>query len=123
MKESPANTLKWPAYLLLLATASIGAVLLIISVPLSLYIVDAFGLYSASAMTIILVARCLGGTLIPLAIPVLTDALGFGYGFLVLAAIFVALIPIPMVILRYGSHLRQNSKFTAGKNLEFTVSA
>jgi hypothetical protein len=101
-----------PVDLLLLAVALLGFVMIMIIVPLSSYIVDAFGLYSASAMTMVLIARCLGGTLLPLTIPPLTDALGLGYGFLVLAAICLALIPLPAVVMRYGWRWRQSSKYT-----------
>jgi hypothetical protein len=86
--------------------------LLMTMVPLSSYIVDSFGLYSASAMTMVLIARCSAGTLLPLAIPPLTDALGLGYGFLVLGAVCLALIPLPVAVMRYGSRWRQNSVYT-----------
>jgi MFS family permease len=102
----------WPVYLLLLSVALQGFFLLMISVSLASYIVDAFGLYSASAMTIVLIARCLGGTFLPLAIPPLTDAFGLGNGFLVVTGILVALIPLPIGVMRYGPRWRQNSVYT-----------
>ena len=102
----------WPVYLLLLSVAFMGCLLLMISVSLAAYIVDAFGLYSASAMTIVLIARCLGGTLLPLALPPLTDALGLGNGFLVVAGICFVLIPLPIGVMRYGPRWRQNSVYT-----------
>jgi hypothetical protein len=102
----------WPVYLLLLSVALMGCFLLLISVSLASYIVDAFDLYSASAMTIVLIARCLGGTLLPLTIPPLTDALGLGNGFLVVAGIFLALIPLPIGVMQYGPLWRQNSVYT-----------
>ena len=102
----------WPVSVLLLAVALLGFAIIMIMVPLSSYIVDAFGLYSASAMTIILIARCLGGTLLPLAIPPLTGALGLGYGFLVLAMVYLTTIPLPAAVMRYGSRWRQNSVYT-----------
>jgi hypothetical protein len=102
----------WPFYLLLLSVALMGTFLLMISVSLAAYIVDAFGLYSASAMTGILFARCLGGTLLPLAVPLITDALGLGNGFLVQAGICLALIPLPIGVMWYGSFWRQNSEYT-----------
>lgn len=103
---------QWSVWLLLLAVALLGFVIITIWVPLSSYVVDAFGLYSASAMTMVLIARCLGGTLLPLAIPPLTDTLGLGYGFLILAAVCLALIPLPAVVMRYGSRWRQSSEYT-----------
>jgi hypothetical protein len=63
-------------------------------------------------MTIVLIARCLGGTLLPLTIPPLTGALGLGNGFLVVAGIFLALIPLPIGVMRYGPLWRQNSVYT-----------
>lgn len=102
----------WPVWVLLLLLAFIGFITIGMMVPLSSYIVDAFGLYSASAMTIILIARCLAGTLLPLTIAPLTRKLGLGPGFLVVAAVALALIPLPVAVMRYGSRWRQNSKYT-----------
>ena len=103
---------QWPIYPLFLAVSLLGFVMMMIWVPLASYLVDAFGMYSASAMTMVLLARCLGGTLLPLAIPPLTDALGFGYGFLVLAAVCLVLIPVPIIVMRFGSQWRQLSMYT-----------
>ncbi|KAG9236763.1 major facilitator superfamily domain-containing protein [Amylocarpus encephaloides] len=103
---------EWSVAILLMAVALVGLIMMLIWVPLSLYIVESFGLFSASGMTMVLVARCLGGTLLPLAIPPLTDSLGLGYGFLVLAAICAALIPFPVALMRYGSKWRTKSKYT-----------
>jgi hypothetical protein len=83
-----------------------------ISVSLALYIVDAFGLYSAFAITIVLIARCLRGTLLLLTIPLLTNAPGLGNGFLVVASIFLALIPLPIRVMRYRPLWQQNSVYT-----------
>lgn len=102
----------WPAWLLLVIVAVLGFFLLLISISLTSYVVDSFGLYSASAMTMVLIARCLEGTLLPLAIPPLTAALGLGYGFFVLAGVCVVLIPLPLMVIRYGRHWRQKSIYT-----------
>ncbi|KAG0652167.1 MFS transporter prlG [Hyphodiscus hymeniophilus] len=110
-----APYLHWPVGVLLLAMGLMGFALILTWVPLSSYVVDAFGLYSASALTGLLIARCLGGTLLPLAIPPLTDALGLGYGFLVTAAVCLVLIPLPIVIMRYGFSWRQRSVYTKDK--------
>jgi len=101
-----------PITVMLLVVALLGFFIIMISVPMSLYIVDAFGLYSASAMTMYLVARCLGGTLLPLTVPPLTDALGLGYGFFVLAIVSLVLAPLPAVVMRYGPNWRKNSAYT-----------
>lgn len=102
----------WSIYLLLLSVALLGFIMMMIWVPLASYVVDAFGVYSASALTTALISRCLAGTLLPLAIPPLTDKLGFGHGFLVLAAICVVLIPLPIAVMHFGTRWRQKSLYT-----------
>jgi hypothetical protein len=103
---------RWPAALLLCSVGLLGFSLLIGMVPLMAYVVDAFGLYSASALTAVLITRCLMGTFLPLAVGPLTDAVGYGYGFSILAAGCLLLAPIPLIVMRYGSHWRQRSAYT-----------
>lgn len=107
-----APSAQWPVSIFLLAVCLLGFDMIMIMVPLQSYVVDAFGLYSASAMTMVLIARCLSGTLLPLAIPPLVEALGLGYGFLLLAGVCLALIPIPIAVMRFGAHWRQKSVYT-----------
>jgi hypothetical protein len=102
----------WPVWLLLLAVMLLGFVFSLGMITLMTYIVDAFGLYSASAMTAILITRCLMGTFLPLVTAPLTETLGYGLGFLVLAAASLALAPIPVLVLRYGSYWRRWSTYT-----------
>jgi MFS family permease len=102
----------WPVAFLLLAVGLLGFSLLIGMVPLMAYVVDAFGNYSASALTAVLITRCLMGTFLPLAVAPLTDSLGYGIGFSILAAACIVVAPIPILVLRYGSHWRQSSAYT-----------
>jgi MFS family permease len=102
----------WSIYIMLLAVALLGFVMMIIMVPLSSYVVDAFGLYSASAMTMVLIVRCLCGTLLPLVVPPLTEAFGLGYAFMILAAVCFVFMPFPALVYRYGWKWRQNSSYT-----------
>lgn len=103
---------KWSLWLLLLSVMLLGYLLCGVSIALSAYVVDAFGLYSASAMTSTIIIRCLGGTFLPMAIPPLTNALGLGYGFLLQAVVCLLLLPLPILVLRYGYVWRQESKYT-----------
>lgn len=81
-------------------------------VPMMSYVVDAFGLYSASALTAVLIARCLMGTFLPLLTAPLVARLGWGWGFMVLAALCAGLAPVPGVIMRFGGVWRQRSEFS-----------
>lgn len=98
--------------LLLLSVGFMGSMLMFGILPLMTYVVDAFGLYSASAMTVLIVTRCLASTFLPLATAPLTESLGYGWGFTVQAAVVLALVPIPILVLRYGARWRQRSVYT-----------
>lgn len=102
----------WPVSLLFLAVAIVGFIILVTNVPMASYVVDAFGLDAASAMTYVMMSRCLAGTLLPLAIPPLEEAVGKGYSFLVFAAALLALAPIPLLVMRYGAKWRQKSVYS-----------
>ena len=101
-----------PVSFLLLSVAIQGFTLLLTIVAVSAYVVDACGLYSASAMTGIIVTRCLMGTFLPLGTGPLVEHLGYGWGFSCLGALSLALAVIPVLILMYGERWRQHSEFT-----------
>jgi MFS family permease len=104
--------LHWPLALLLGSVGLVGSSMLIGWIPLLAYVVDAFGDYSASALTGMIVVRCLMGTFLPLLTPVLSESIGYGWGFLVFAGTCVLLAPIPVLILRYGERWRQRSIYS-----------
>ncbi|KAF2204001.1 MFS general substrate transporter [Delitschia confertaspora ATCC 74209] len=104
--------LRLPVALLLVSVIMLGFTLILVIIPLSAYVVDAFGLYSASAMTGVIVTRCLMSTFFPLVIEPLVVSLGYGLGFTCLGAISLGLAPVPVFVLRYGDQWRQRSIFT-----------
>lgn len=101
-----------PVVWVLLSLAALGAGLMLATLPLMAYVVDAFGMYSASAMTAVIVTRCLMGTFLPLATEPLIEKLGYGLAFTCLGVFTLALAPIPIVIMRYGQKWRQRSAYT-----------
>ena len=96
----------------LLSVALIGTTMMLAMIPLMAYIVDAFGLFSASAATGLIVTRCLTSTFLPLATVPLVDRFGYGWAFTAFAALSLALAPIPMVMYRYGARWRRFSKYS-----------
>ncbi|KAF2819248.1 MFS general substrate transporter [Ophiobolus disseminans] len=74
------------------------------------YLVDAFGIYAASAIAAIITLRCLAGVVLPLAGPALFAKLGLGWGTTLLALVALAFIPIPILMMRVGDRIRQSSK-------------
>lgn len=101
-----------PVWLMLLSVVLLGFSVILSMVPLMAYVVDAFNLFSASAMTAVLITRCLMGTFLPLVTVPLTDKVGYGLGFTILAAACLVLAPVPFFIWRYGGQWRQKSDFT-----------
>ncbi|KAF2004344.1 major facilitator superfamily transporter [Amniculicola lignicola CBS 123094] len=101
-----------PVALLLLMVAFMGLTLLITVIPLSAYVVDACGAYSASALTGVIVTRCLMGTFLPLTVNPLTHRFGYGWGFTCIGMGSLILAPIPALIMRYGQKWRQRCEYT-----------
>lgn len=97
---------------LLLSVGIMGTFLMLTFIPLMAYVVDAFGIYSASSITALIVTRCLMGTFLPLAAQPAIRGLGYGWGMSMFAAISVATMPIPVLILRYGQKWRGFSKYS-----------
>ncbi|KAK4239568.1 major facilitator superfamily domain-containing protein [Achaetomium macrosporum] len=107
-----ASELHLPLVFLLFAVCAMGTALMLAMIPVMAYVVDGFGLYSASAMTGVIVTRCLMGTFLPLTTTPLVDMFGYGWGFTVLAGFGLLLAPIPIVMLRYGAYWRKFSKYS-----------
>ncbi|AEO68651.1 uncharacterized protein THITE_121452 [Thermothielavioides terrestris NRRL 8126] len=75
--------------------------------PLTTYLVDCYPMYAASAIAANTVFRSLAGMLLPLAGPSMYQNLGLGWGNSLLGFICVAMIPVPLLLLRYGARLRK----------------
>ncbi|KAJ3391709.1 hypothetical protein HDU84_005471 [Entophlyctis sp. JEL0112] len=79
---------------------------------LTVYTVDVFRLYSASALATINVLRFVAGFAFPLFAAPLYDRLGYGWGNSALAFVAIALgIPAPMLLYAYGERIRANSPY------------
>ncbi|KAK4497736.1 hypothetical protein PRZ48_010389 [Zasmidium cellare] len=104
--------LQLPLVVCLSAVALMGVTGMLGFLPVMSYVVDAFGLYSASAMTAIIVVRCLMGTFLPLVTQPLVERLGWGWAFTTLGAFTILLAPIPALVMRYGAKWRQRSSYT-----------
>ncbi|KAK6222812.1 hypothetical protein LQW54_000621 [Pestalotiopsis sp. IQ-011] len=94
----------------IVATGMLGVGLVSTTIPVRSYLVDAFGLYSASAIAGSAAFRNLCGTVIPLSGPPLYRRLGLGWGNSVLGFIALAIIPLPLLLMRYGHTLRLRGK-------------
>lgn len=106
---------RMPVAVFLVSVGLLGISLVLSIVPMMTFITDAFGTYSASALTAVLILRCLMGAFLPLAVPPLSDNIGYGFAFLVLAGVMLILAPIPALVMRYGPSWRQRSSYTEDK--------
>ncbi|KAI1113810.1 major facilitator superfamily domain-containing protein [Nemania sp. NC0429] len=71
------------------------------------YIIDAYPLYAASGLAAFTVLRSIVAAFLPLAGPALYGSLGLGWGSSVLGFITVGLIPIPVLVMIFGTRLRR----------------
>lgn len=102
-----------PLSVLLLVSGLLGLFMLLCYLPVTAYVVDALGQYSASGMTALIVVRCLMGTFLPLVCDPLADQYGYGWGFSVLGGVSIVMAVIPMILYRYGAKWRLRSEFTS----------
>lgn len=94
----------------LLSVVLLGAAVMLSVLPMYAYAIDAFGCYSASAMTGLIFVRSLRGTFLPLAAKPLTDRFGSAGRFAMLGAVCICLAPVPILVMRYSQVWRQGSK-------------
>lgn len=79
--------------------------------PVQMYLVDAFQAHAASAVATNTILRNIIGATLPLAGGRLYDTLGLGWGNSLLASICFAVIPVPVLLLKYGKKIRMSKRF------------
>lgn len=78
---------------------------------LQTYVIDSYPRYAASGIAAITVCRSLFGALLPLAGPPMYRRLGYGWGNTLLGFVTLAMIPMPIVLHRFGGSLRKSTVF------------
>ncbi|CAD6576751.1 MAG: hypothetical protein ASARMPRED_007868 [Alectoria sarmentosa] len=94
----------------IIATAVLGFGVAATILPSFSYLVDAFGVHSASAIAATISLRCVAGAAFPLVAPRLYDDLGVGWGTSVLAFIALVFLPVPLLLMRFGERARMKSR-------------
>lgn len=95
----------------IIGLALLGFGVIVTIIPAFSYLVDAFGIYAASAVAASITLRCVTGAILPLAGPSLYGTLGQGWGNSVLGFVAFALLPMPIMLMKFGRRLRKNAKF------------
>ncbi len=80
--------------------------------PAQAFVIDAFDHYAASATAAFIVLRAIVGAFLPLAGPSMYETLGVGWGNSLLGLVCIVLIPVPLIIYRYGGYLRRKYPLT-----------
>lgn len=99
----------WASAVFALFPFSVG--IIGIFLPITTYLVDCYPMYAASAVAANTVLRSLVGMLLPLAGPSLYSALGLGWGNSLLGFLCIAMIPVPLLFLKFGARMRKAQKF------------
>ena len=95
----------------IMASVVIGAGIISIFLSAYMYIIDAYEVYAASALTFVALVRYLAaGGMTVVGVP-MYENLGTHYSLTILACISAAAVPIPYVLYRWGPKLRQKSKY------------
>ncbi|KAL2215106.1 putative MFS multidrug transporter [Thermoascus aurantiacus ATCC 26904] len=95
----------------IIGTAFLGVGMLLVFMTVSTYLVDAYTVYSASAIAANTVFRSLAGAVLPLAGGRMYETLGLGWGNSLLAFIALGLSPVPFLFYRYGERIRTSKRF------------
>ena len=93
------------------STAIVGFAYVAVELATSSYIVDAYGIYAASAMAAITVLRNVLAATLPLAGPPLFAKLDLGMGCTILGLIALLFVPVPTLLMRYGEKMREKEHF------------
>ncbi|KAF4335546.1 multidrug resistant [Fusarium beomiforme] len=95
----------------IIGTSFLGLGMIIVFMCISVYLVDAYLQYAASAIAASTVLRSLVGSLLPLAGQSMYKSLGYGWGTSVLGFIAAAAIPLPIFFYKYGEKIRRRNLF------------
>lgn len=104
-----------------LAAIPFGIAYLLIFMALLNYLVDAYEIFSASAMAAASCSRSLFAVILPFAARPMYERLGIAWACSLLGFVSLALGVIPFMFLKYGDKIRANSKFCrelAAKKME-----
>ena len=93
----------------ILSTFLVGAGFTAVTLSSWSYLVDAFGIYAASAIAAATALRNAVSASLPLASPGLRQRTGLGLGYTILSLIALAFTPVPILLMKYGQRLRSQN--------------
>lgn len=104
------------------STALLGFGFVAVSLAASSYLVDAFGIYAASATAAATVLRNVASAVLPLAGPPLYVKLRLGIGNTILGLIALVLAaPVPLLLMRCGERMRGGRKSVSSLQMKWDL--
>ncbi|GAA6034746.1 hypothetical protein JCM8097_001149 [Rhodosporidiobolus ruineniae] len=100
-----------PWYVPALATVCVGCSFSMVFISFLTYLVEVYLMYSASALAANTIVRSAVAAAFPLFVNQMFSALGVNWACSLLGFVALALSPSPLLFYRYGSWLRQKSRF------------
>ncbi|TVY76143.1 Efflux pump radE [Lachnellula suecica] len=91
----------------IMSTALIGIGNIAVFMTVSTYLVDVFTIYAASALAANTVIRSIMGAVLPLTGQKMYETLGLGWGNSLLAFVAIALLPVPIILLKWGERIHK----------------
>lgn len=95
-----------------IAGVPFGIGFLLIFMALINYLADAYGIFAASALAAASGTRSILGAVLPLATNAMYGRLGVHWATSLLGFLSLLMALIPFAFIRFGRHLRENSKFS-----------
>lgn len=105
-------SLRWPLWVGVTTMVIMRVGMLLSFVPIHAYVVDAFGLFAASAMTAVIVLRCLGAAFLPLLTEYWAGQYGYGLSFTMCGTFTICSLVVPLTIFYKGEKWRQRCKYS-----------
>ncbi|TXT09008.1 hypothetical protein VHUM_02482 [Vanrija humicola] len=99
----------------IIASVPFGAGFLLIFSSMTLYLIDAYELYAASALASAAVLRAVFAAVFPLFTTYMYKNLGLHWAGTLVAFLSLSCTPMPFLFHRYGAILRRNSKYAPSK--------
>ncbi|ETS61526.1 hypothetical protein PaG_04274 [Moesziomyces aphidis] len=106
---SAANQTHW--IVPLVGSFLVGCATILCFQTILVYLVDAFVPYSASATACAVLVRSVLAAAFPLCAEYMFEGLGYAWSCTLLAGIGLLGLPVPIILYRYGEHLRAKYKF------------
>jgi hypothetical protein len=90
-----------------------GFDIVLVTIGSTNYLVDAYTIYAASALTVCICGRAIWGAVFPLFVRSMFDTIGVWWSLAIPAALSLICLPFPFVFYRFGPAIRARCKYAS----------